>query len=158
PKAIDEFRKSVALSPEYAPGHAALAQVLTWYESMIASGQRAYRTSRSDALEQAERAVALDPELAAAYEVRGNVSKLLFWDLAAAKTDYEHALQLAPGRASALAAYSRLLGGFGQLPEAIRYARLAVNLDPLSAYPTFSLAWWLLASGDLDGAEAMFEK
>jgi TolB-like protein/DNA-binding winged helix-turn-helix (wHTH) protein/Tfp pilus assembly protein PilF len=158
PKAIDELKKSVELSPEYAPAHAALAQVLTYYESMIASGQRAYRTSRSDALEQAERAVALDPELATAYEVRGNISKLLFWDLAAAKTDYERALQLAPGRASALAAYSRLLGVFGRLPEAVRYARLAVSLDPLSADPTFSLALWLLMSGDLDGADAMFEK
>jgi len=157
-QAIDEFRASIALAPDYAPAHAALAQVLAWHEITNPKPEHPDSSWQRHALEEAERAVTLDPELADAYLVRGDIRRVAFWDWAGARADFERGLELAPGRASALNGYARLLGTLGQLTDATRYARMAVHLDPLSADSTFRLAQLLIASGDLDGAEAMLEQ
>jgi serine/threonine-protein kinase len=155
--AIEEFTRSIAMAPDDAPAHAALAHALVWYESRTAHA-RADPNWRSHALEEAKRAVTLGPDLAAAYEARGEVRRLVLWDWAAAKADYERALQLAPGKASAIAGYSQLLGTLGQLTDAIRYARLAVDLDPVSADARFGLGLLYLKSDEYEAGGATLEK
>jgi serine/threonine-protein kinase len=156
--AIEEFKRAIALAPDDAPAHAALAQVLVRYETRTADARQTDPSWRSHALDEAERAVTLGPDLAAAYEVRGEVRRLVLWDWAAAKADYERALQLAPGKASAIAGYSGLLATLGQLTDAIGYARLAVDLDPVSADARFGLASMYLRSGEYEAGEATLEK
>jgi serine/threonine-protein kinase len=85
------------------------------------------------ALADADRAVALAPELPDGHVVRG-ISRLSFKkDWAGAQADFEKALALSPGDSQVQIAYGRLMIAMGRVPEAIAASRKAVELDPLSS-------------------------
>jgi serine/threonine-protein kinase len=88
-----------------------------------------YRKAR----EATERALALDPSLAAAHTDMGRIKQLYDWDWAAADASYQRALALEPGNATAVRGAATLAGTLGRLDEALVLERKAVELDPLSA-------------------------
>ena len=143
-RAMEELRKAVALDPDYAPAHAALAKL---------------SPDSPRALQEAERAVALDPKLADGYVARGIIKMYAIWDLTAAKRDLEQALALAPGDADALVKYCDLLRILGRPPaERLPYARLAVDLEPLSAEAHYALGYLYQTVGKRAEANALLEK
>jgi serine/threonine-protein kinase len=135
PKAVDEFKKAIALDPDYAPAHAELANALIDYGSKDGSSQSKLSTSdwRREAIAEAEKAVALNPRLPQAYLARGFACFFIRWDWPGALRDIERALALAPSNAQALQRYARLLLRLGRAPEGLEAAKKAVALDPLAA-------------------------
>ena len=140
-QAIGEFRRAVALDPDYAPAHAALA------DSMIVLGSNADSSTvkaldfdwRRDGTAEAEKAVALNPRLAEAYAARGLAASFVSWDWPAALRDYEEAVAVAPGNTNVLAGYADVLSVLGRSSEALVAAQKAAALDPLSAVANFRL-------------------
>jgi serine/threonine protein kinase/tetratricopeptide (TPR) repeat protein len=162
-KAREQFKKAINLDPGYAQAYAALAHATVWYESMATgSSERVNSDWRQHALETAERAVTLAPALAEAYVSRAEVRSLAFAEWEAAANDYQKALALAPGNASALAGYAGILATLGRTTEGVRQARLAAELDPLSAEAHYFLGslyaqtgQYALAKEALGKAEAL---
>jgi tetratricopeptide (TPR) repeat protein len=93
------------------------------------------------ALDAADRAVAIAPDLPELRSLRGWMRTVFAWDWAGAKDDLERARALAPGDAPTQSHYAHLLATLGRPAQAIPIARDATELDPLSAD-----AWWYLAS------------
>ncbi|HEY1906756.1 MAG TPA: hypothetical protein VGG91_11980 [Myxococcaceae bacterium] len=159
PEAIGEFKKAIALDPDYAPAHAALASAFLEYGGNADSSVVKRFTSdwRRDGMAEAEKAVALNPRLAEAHAARGLAGVSVTWDWLAALRDYEEALALAPGNENALQRYAWILVLLGRAPEGLAAAKKAVALDPLSATASFQLARLYTRLGQYPAARATFE-
>jgi len=129
--ALAAFQRAVALDPNYAN---AVAQVANQQGSMTdfqdTPAQREAMIDRSIAT--ATHAIELAPELPDGYSVRGNQRHRLRWDWQGAQQDLARALQIDPNRAATLRSYSLALSSLGRADEAIKVARKAAELDPLS--------------------------
>jgi serine/threonine protein kinase/tetratricopeptide (TPR) repeat protein len=156
--AIEQFEKAIALDPNYARAHAALADSLLFYGANSDYEDSRQYDWRRRGVEEANRAVDLDPTLAGAYVVRGLAEMWVLFDWRAAQASYERALALAPGDAGALSGYGQLLSIIGRGPEAVAALQKAVALDPLSAYAAYFLGRTYISLGDYKAARGMLEK
>ena len=107
-----------------------------------------------DAKNEFSRAIALDPNMAAAYQNLGLV--LMDSDPAAAAEAFRHVAELQPAESR-----PRFLAGFslehaGKFPEAIEQYRAALALSPKDYEARFALGRVLLRSNDAAGAEEQF--
>jgi tetratricopeptide (TPR) repeat protein len=103
-KAIEYFKEASARNPENARIHAALAQAYTAVTTYYTSPTEVMPLAREAAL----RALALDPELAAAHVTLGNVRMLFDWDWSAAEREYRRALEINPNLPEANLAMPRI--------------------------------------------------
>jgi TolB-like protein/Tfp pilus assembly protein PilF len=142
------FERAVALDPGYAAAWAGLADTLEDLGDLSeAPEERRWFDDR--ALAATNRAVALGPEMADGYAMRGYVrSRSLEWT--SAISDLDRAVALNGNDAQSRIIRGQLLGAVGRVPEGIQELNRAVALDPLSAE-----AWWRL--GWLHTAERKLE-
>ncbi len=118
-KATDLFREAVHRDPAFARGWAGLADALMVH-------------ARSEALEAAERAIALDDRLADAHVAKAEVlTHMLRWDWA--DQEFRRALALDPSYVPGRYFYAEHLAARGRRTQAIDEARHALALDPKSA-------------------------
>jgi len=132
------FERAVARDPTYAPAHAGLALM------------QANAGDTAAARRSAERARALDPTLADAPMVLGMLRQSS--DLNGAEDAIREAIRLNPGHAEAHHELSMLLLRRNRLGEALREARVAVYLSPLTARFEQGLGEVHLYSGRYDEA------
>ena len=153
--AMRELQSALERDPGFAPAWATLSQAIFLAE--IVSGDAASAdvpAARSKAMEAANRAIALAPQLSDAWSARGYLRTTLTQEWQGAEADFERALALNPGNAEVLRQQAMLRSHFGQSPEAIAIARRATALDPLSSLAFWSLGNIQLRAGQLEAAEA----
>ncbi len=156
-RAAAAYEKALQLDPQFAPAWAGLAGV-TFALSLYVETATAVSEGYQRAMAAAEKAVALDPELADGYAVRGSL-RIDKADWAGARADVERALALNPGSAGLHLSYAWIiLLPLGRLPEAIREAQKATDLDPLSAGAWSSLGTLYMLSGQPGPAQAALER
>jgi serine/threonine-protein kinase len=139
-KALEYFDRAITSDPMYALAYAGLADTLG---SMAYYGFLAPEDGFPRARAAAQRAIALDPDLADAHASLALGS--LFWmrDWASAEREFLTALEKNPDLAQAHALYSIYLITVGRHTEAIEEARTAQRLDPLSLLVNMSVCWAL---------------
>jgi TolB-like protein/Tfp pilus assembly protein PilF len=137
-RCVATFEDAIRIDPDYAPAHAGLADC---YRLLGAPGWEAGPPKElfDRARRAAERALALDPNLAEGYAARSMVRFNADWDLAAASRDLDHAMTLNPGLARAYQYKSAILVTMGRFDEAVDAARRGQELDPLSAIESTTL-------------------
>jgi tetratricopeptide (TPR) repeat protein len=124
------FERAIALEPGYAAANAGLSETYI-YLSLYTSTPTSEIIPR--ALEAAERAIRLDPNAADGFIARAVIRGACEHNWAASIQDLQRALVLKPD--SPLAHYRLGIWCYmplGQMGEAVREARRAVELDPLS--------------------------
>jgi serine/threonine-protein kinase len=131
PKGLELLEKAVALDPGYARAHAGLADC---YASLGTYGFLPPEQARPRAKASAARALELDPNVAEAHCAMGYVQWYCEWKLVDAEASFRRAIALRPTLASAHAFLSFLLPLLGRHEEALEAARLASELEPLSAF------------------------
>ena len=128
-RALELFQAAIVQDAGYARAYAGLADA---YERLLSRGYlprlEAYPKARAAAIH----AVALDSQLAEAYTSRGMIRFLHEWDWSGGEQDFRRAVTLNPGYALGHVRYGTLLAQQSRFPEAIREARRAAELDPLS--------------------------
>ncbi len=156
------YERAVASDPGFAPAWAGLANATYWGGAW--SGRREDVTLEwiweqfDRSIAAAEKAVALGPELADGYSVRGYLRGAVGHDWKGAQTDLERALTLNPGDAETHRRYATIaLASVGRLSEAIREAKKATDLDPLSAITWKTLALHSYSAGQLASAREAIE-
>ena len=122
------LRQAIAKDPTYAAPYAALAESEMFQPEENVSPLEALERARA----LAEKAVALDPNLADGHASLGLVHTFLDRDFAAAEREYRRAIELAPGAFEAHHRYGQLLAAQGRFDEAIAEAKRATELDPFS--------------------------
>jgi len=139
-EARHDFEQAVTLDPQYAAAHAALSRTLNWIASSGTMSDVVQVNAMKDrALAEADRAVALAPDLADGYVSRARVleDRLAFGE---AYDAVRRAAELGPGTASVLQFYGQFASRMGHMAEGEAAERRGLALDPLSARSYFALA------------------
>ncbi|MHB1193464.1 MAG: protein kinase domain-containing protein [Longimicrobiales bacterium] len=153
-KAIGLFTEVIEADSAFAPAWVGLASAYTllhYYGSLPPS--EAYPRAR----EAAERALELDEELADAHASLGLVKRDFDRDWEGAEREFQRALQLDPGSASALQWYAELLAMVGRFDEAEARIVEAQRVAPLSLAVRAVHGWVLMSAGSFDEARRELE-
>jgi serine/threonine protein kinase/tetratricopeptide (TPR) repeat protein len=154
-KALGYFEQAIKLDSSFA---LAWAQVAWVRANQADRGYLPTKDGYEKARAAAEKALALDPNLADANSAFGWIKATYDWDWAAADAYYQRALSLEPGNAAVVRAAGGLAATLGRLDEALALHRRAVELDPLSAAARMNLGTYAYYSGQFDEAMAAFRK
>jgi TolB-like protein/Tfp pilus assembly protein PilF len=129
--AIAAYTDAIRLDANYALAFARRSKAFTTYGDHFISGLEDRRPSFDHAYADAQRAIALAPDLAESHLALGNYFEFGALDFARANEEYEHALALAPGNARVLRDNSQFTVKMGRTDTSVAAARRAVMLDPL---------------------------
>jgi serine/threonine-protein kinase len=157
-RSVDALERAIALEPSYAPAHADLSEALAWLSNATQTGPTDRIEGQRRAVAEAEKAVALAPDLAESYRARGSLRSNLLWDWSGARSDLERALALSPGDARVQLQLGHQLAVVGRLPEAVAATRKAAEADPLLALSWDLLGRYLAAEGKLDESRKAFQQ
>ena len=148
-KAIVCYHQAIAIDPNYAVAHAAMAEYYNWLGiySVLPFNECAIA-----AYESAAAAVAIDPTLPEAHSALGQAK--LFRDFAwdNAERQLFRAIELNPNYAPARTWYAFQLAMEGRFSEASREAHAAVSLDPFSIISRFCQIWSLYHAREFEAA------
>lgn len=147
-ESIGDFNAAIRQDPTFALASLGLAQSYTALGTVFAGISPT--ETRPRVIAAAQRALALDPELAEAHTVLANVLQQE-WDWAEAEAEYKRALELAPNDANAYAGYALWLSCQGRTDEAVTWIRHARELDP-TVVTGGSVSWILFQAHRYDEA------
>ena len=142
-RAVDYFNQAIARDPNYAAAYSGLADtyaLLGDWEYAAMSPKEAM----PKALFAARRALQLDDRLGEAHASLAFCLEGFDWDFAAAEKEFQRAIDLNPGYATAHHWYAWHLSLVGRNKEAIAEMEKAVSLDPVSPVVNADLAELLL--------------
>ena len=154
-KAITFFDQATRLDPDYALAYAERSEAWTFIGDLNTEQKKdAWAAAKRDA----EKAVAVGPNLAEAHAALGWVRFFVEWKFAEGLAELRRAKELAPANPTANDLLARVLVYLGQIQEGEKLARQAIELDPLAYLARGNLARILLAEGKLDEADAAARK
>jgi TolB-like protein len=142
--ALAQFQRAIAEDSTYAPAYAGLASVYTLWVYWAYPGIDFYE-AYGRALAMADRAIALDADLAEAYAARGRALTAAWAPPEVISADFKRALELRPNSPDVHQWYANFLSREGHHDEALAEVERAVALDPLapgvrSAFSSVALA------------------
>ncbi len=137
------FERAVALDPDWAPAHAAMANLLTIEASFRLGGGEVAEGRFAAAARHAQRAIFLDAALG---EPHAALAKIAMEEgrRTEAGERFRRALALEPNNAMVHDWQGDLMMTEGRLDAAHAGYRRALELDPLAPYIQWDLAWSLL--------------
>jgi TolB-like protein len=153
-KAVGYFDQAIRLDPDYALAYTERSEAWSFIGDLTGQREPAWSKARSDA----EKAVAIAPDLAEAHAALGWVRFFIDWKFSEGLTALKRAKELSPANPTANDLLARAILYLGRLDEAERQARQAVELDPLSVTAQGNLARVLFFAGKLDEADVAARK
>jgi protein kinase/serine/threonine-protein kinase len=152
-QAIELYNKALEIDPDYALAHAGLGD---------AYQQRVFRfgfpeTWHDKAIEEAQKAISLDPNLPEGYKALAAVYYVKGW-LTKAVEAGEKAVKANPNSALALNALGFYYGEIGEYEKAFPLEKKAVILSPAWAYPCVDMGQVYYGLDDLARAEEWLKK
>jgi Tfp pilus assembly protein PilF len=152
--AITAFTEAIKLDPGYAMAFANRSFAQASYAERLPQGGGSddiYKRAQADA----QQAIDLAPSLADGHLAVAFVYESRFLDFVRASSEYDRALELAPGYARVLRNYGIFAVKMGRADAGVAAGRRAVALDPLyAAWVAFNY----YALGDVESARVFCEK
>jgi tetratricopeptide (TPR) repeat protein len=129
-QSLEEFSEAVAKDPQDAPAYAGMANTYSLLReySMMPDADAYPRAKQA-----AERAIALDPDLAEAHASLGFIDFFWSWDAVSAEREFQTAISLDPNSVVAHHWYGSMLMHEDRLAEANEQLDIAQRLAPSSA-------------------------
>ena len=143
--AIDLFRQTIEIEPEFAPAYAGLADT---YSLLDLYTDAPNAENRDRAIRAAERAVELDPSLPEGHSALAAVREVFQWDWESAEREFRTAIRLSPGYATAHHWLAALLTTLGRFDEALEEIAIARELDPQSVVVMIGEGYIYSTKGD----------
>jgi tetratricopeptide (TPR) repeat protein len=126
-KSMDDYTQAIVQDSNYAPAYAGLAES---YDLLPEYGRMSREEAFSRAKSAAQRAIALDPNLAAAHRARAFALFFGDWDAPASDAEFKLALALAPNEMESHHWYATTLFSRLEAAHAISEIDEAVRLSP----------------------------
>jgi TolB-like protein/tetratricopeptide (TPR) repeat protein len=150
--ALAQFQQAIAQDSTYAPAYAGLATVYQLWVFYAYPGINFYE-AEGRAVAMADRAIALDSDLAEAYAARGWAMTRAWAPAQVISPDFQRALELRPNSPDVHQWYAGFLAREGRNDEAIAEVERAVALDPLAPGVRVAVSIIALTSRRYDVAE-----
>jgi len=149
------FERATQLDPSYALAWVGLSRARNWQavRGLIPS-EEGHRLAR----EAVERALALNPNLAAAHAQMGRIKRQVDFDWVGADACLQRAIALDPGNLENLGSAAFSAAMLGRFDQALPLARRAVDLDPLNELSWENLGQIRFSMGQLDEPVADIKK
>ena len=151
--AAKALREAVEIDPEYDQAWAALADTYVLIPEYRAGS---IKENIPLARQAVAKALAINPDSARALTTSGYYKSAYDYDWQGANSDYERAIRLEPGYATAHQWYGETLCYQGRLEEALYQLELAKTANPLSVVVRHVSGYFLFWSGRLDEAEVHY--
>jgi adenylate cyclase len=136
--AIRYYQEALKLDPNYALAYCGLADNYAYMGSVVMPEREAITKEK----EFAEKALALDPDLAEAHMSLA-LALVAGFDWRNGLKEFDRALELNPNLAFAYELQAWTVNGLGRFDEALAKTRKAVELDPLNPFFQMSLSFYL---------------
>ena len=140
-RSLDYLQSAIDSDPGYALAHSGLADLFYDASNLVFPPRDVMPRAKA----AAQRAVELDPSLAAAHVSLGLIASKYEWDWEAAEREFQSALAIDPNLATAHLWFGTYRAQMGDFNRAIPELRRAQELDPLSseinAYLGLVLYW-----------------
>jgi serine/threonine-protein kinase len=153
--ALADLKEAVRLDPSSARAFATLSQC---YRLLGAAEVLEHGEAYRNALLSATRAIQLNDAVAEGHTELAEVKFYYEWNWEWARREYERALELNPNNSHAMARYSQFLSALQRPDDALRWARRAQELDPLSLTVRFTPGMALFYARRYDDAIAEFRR
>jgi serine/threonine protein kinase/Tfp pilus assembly protein PilF len=153
-KARNYFNQAIEEDPNYALAYVGLAD---YYEVLPDYAPASISETMPKARAAAQKALAIDDTLPEAHATLAS-SYMDSWDWAAAKREFQRALELNPNYANGHKLYSLYLAVLGRHQEALSEIKRAVELDPLNLKYNDNLGQEYDAGRQYDLAIEQFKK
>lgn len=154
-RAIDFFSRAVEVDPNFALGHAMLAQA---YAVVPAYGD--YPTFEASAKGQAAAALALqlNPSQPEAYAALGQIRQNFEWDFESAERSYRRAILFHNGYATAHQWRAEALLLLGEYDESRKEIDMALDLNPTSSAALFVKAYQHVSKREFAAANRILDR
>jgi tetratricopeptide (TPR) repeat protein len=149
------YERATQLDPGYALAWVGLSRARNWQTNTGSiPAEEGHRLAR----QAVERALALNPNLAAAHAQMGRIKQEVDLDWAGADASFRRAIALEPGDPEIVRLAASSAAMLGRFDEALPLGRRAVDLDPLNADSWEGLGENEVFMGQLDQAAADAKK
>ena len=152
--AVDLYKQVLETEPEYAPAWVGISRN---YRNMAVSGELDEIEGFQMAIEAAEMALQLDPNLAEAHARRGLLFLGFEQDHLNAAKHFRTAMELNPNDPAALQGVADFAASLGQFETAIKLGEAAVLRDPVDAVLRIHLGDFYRSAERFDDAIRTFE-
>lgn len=130
--ALAAFDQAVRLDPKFAAAHAARSRAITVIAGTYGRSDE-LKALYQQAIDAANRAISLAPEMAEGHFALGFVMINGRLDVRAAQQPYQKSFELGYGNAGVLTAYGEYAANIGQFADGRRAIQRAQRLDPLNS-------------------------
>ena len=144
-RGIDFYERALRLDPAFATAWADLARARIWQGTWEPEHAERFAQARM----AAERALALDPDLASSHAALSQMMQRHFFEWRTMRTEIARAVALAPSDAAILTDACSSSYMLGEWDRAIDFGRRAVSLDPLNPEARLLLGVAYLFSGHI---------
>ena len=154
-RAIDFYEKAIARDPDYALAYSGLADS---YAVLGVFGIRAPRDVFPSARRAADKALSIDPDLAAAHSALGHIMLMYEHDAEAASREYARAMQLDSSLALTYHRRGLMYAMQGDIGRAVAESQHAQQLEPLWLAPRTAEANHLYYARRYDDSVKLLEQ
>jgi serine/threonine protein kinase len=154
-KAVDLLNSGVVKNPGWAPLYAGLAEAWLWIQQ---NGFEQPSVTGPRIIENLNKALALDPDLAEAHYLSALIAHLVDWDWAKSEREFLKALAINPNDALSRGLYSHILLIMHRKDEALAQNAMALSLDPLNPLVQLTNIGTLLQAGEYQASLSLAEE
>jgi len=152
---IECYERVLELDPNFAP---ALVWMGVWYVSQSFWAAMPPLEGMAKARDFAERALAIDKDIADAHSLLGILKSFFERDRAAGEQSLRRSIELGPNNSFCHANLGVHLLTTGQFEEAAEEARIARRLDPLACTISSWTGFWLAYAGHIEEGVAQLQR
>ena len=158
-KAIGYYDEAIRLDPRFALAYAKLSLAVGTLANTLGDlSMKEREEANAKARVSAQKALALDPNLAEAHRAQARSLMDLDFNFSDAEAEFRRALELAPQDAVIISNLGAMMSTLGRLDEAVALGERAIELEPLRGGSHANLSLVLIALGRYDEAEAAMRR
>jgi TolB-like protein len=154
-KAMEYLNSAIEKNPDWAPLYAGLAELWIWIQQ---SGWEQPSVAGPKILENLNKAMELDPDLAEVHYQNAVIAQLVEWNWEKSEKEFLKALAINPNDALSRLMYAQLLLILDRDAESLKQRELAISLDPLNPVTKLIYIGTLVQAGDYKTSMSLMEE